>query len=95
VAEAACEAVAAGCDLVLICSKPELCQAAHEALVLRAERDAGFAQSLRSANARTSAARARYRARGTRADAVLAALHAFDPGALQDAIAERHARATA
>jgi beta-N-acetylhexosaminidase len=95
VADAACEAVAAGCDLLLICSKPELCLLAHEALVQRAERDPGFARALRAAHARTSAARAKVRIRAaTRADAVLAALRAFDPAALEDAIAERHARAT-
>ena len=50
VGEAACEAIAAGCDALLICSKPELCFTAHAALVQRAEHDPEFAGRLRVAS---------------------------------------------
>ncbi len=49
VGDAACRAIDAGCDAVLICSKPELCVEAHEALVRRAEGDAEFATRLEQA----------------------------------------------
>jgi beta-N-acetylhexosaminidase len=42
VANVAIEAVAAGCDLLLICSEPAAQRAAHAALVARAEKDARF-----------------------------------------------------
>lgn len=60
VPEAACQAIAAGCDALLVCSKPELALAAHEALVLRAEREPEFAQALAVAAARNRAVRARF-----------------------------------
>jgi beta-N-acetylhexosaminidase len=57
VAEAACEAIAAGCDALLICSQPELCLTAHAALVQRAEREPAFAERLRGAAQRNLDAR--------------------------------------
>jgi len=51
--EAAVAAVEAGCDVVLVCSQVEACLAAHEALVRRAERDAGFAERLQEAARRS------------------------------------------
>lgn len=58
--EAAVAAVEAGCDVVLVCSRPEACMQAHEALVRRAERDARFAARLREAAARSLALRRRF-----------------------------------
>lgn len=49
VGDAACRAIDAGCDAVLICSKPELCVEAHEALVARAEANSEFARRLEQA----------------------------------------------
>jgi beta-N-acetylhexosaminidase len=60
VPEAACLALEAGCDAVLICSRPELALQAHEALVRRAESRADFAEMLRLAASRSLAARRRY-----------------------------------
>lgn len=59
VGDAACRAIDAGCDAVLICSKPELCVEAHEALIARAEKNHGFAERLRDAAARGLALRQR------------------------------------
>jgi len=56
--EAACGAIAAGCDALLICSNPEYVLAAHRALTLAAERDAAFGARLREAAMRSLAARA-------------------------------------
>lgn len=58
---AACEAIAAGCDCILICSKPELYAEAVAALVERASRDPDFAAQLNGAAQRTLNARQRYR----------------------------------
>jgi beta-N-acetylhexosaminidase len=60
VPEAACLAVEAGCDAVLICSRPELALQAHEALVRRAESRADFAEILRRAASRSLEARHRF-----------------------------------
>lgn len=60
VGEAACEAVAAGCDLLLVCSKPELCLEAHAGLTERAEREPAFAERLRAAAARSLELRRRH-----------------------------------
>lgn len=46
VGDAACRAIDAGCDAVLICSKPDLCVEAHEALIARAEASHEFAERL-------------------------------------------------
>ena len=53
VSEAACLAVEAGCDAVLICSRAELALEAYEALVRRAEQRSVFAEKLRAAAARS------------------------------------------
>src|SRR5207248_2531181 len=42
VADAAVEAIASGCDLLLICHEPEAQRAAHAAIVEHAEKDARF-----------------------------------------------------
>ncbi len=59
VGDAACRAIDAGCDTVLICSKPELCVEAHEALIAQAERSPAFAERLKQAAARGLALRQR------------------------------------
>ena len=58
--DAACQAIAAGCDALLICSKPELAAQAYEALVHHAEANSDFATRLQEAAARTLALRRRY-----------------------------------
>lgn len=80
VADAACRAIDAGCDAVLICSKPELCVTAYEALVARAERDREFAARLEAAAQRGIALRLRRRSNADAAapehvDAALSALN--------------------
>jgi beta-N-acetylhexosaminidase len=55
--EAACLAIEAGCDALLVCSKLEYVDLAHEGLIRRAERDSEFAARLQSAAARSVAAR--------------------------------------
>jgi len=61
VGDAACRAIDAGCDAVLICSKPDLTVTAYEALIARAERDHEFAQRLERAAERGIALRLRRR----------------------------------
>lgn len=58
---AACEAIAAGCDCILVCSKPELCLQAAEALAERASREPAFAELLTAAAERTLKLRQRFR----------------------------------
>jgi len=60
VPEAACLAVEAGCDALLVCSDVEALHAARAALVRRAEGDAAFAARLREAAERFVAARRRH-----------------------------------
>jgi beta-N-acetylhexosaminidase len=55
--DAACRAIEAGCDALLICSKIDLLEQAHAGLVRRAEVDREFAARLESAAARSCAAR--------------------------------------
>jgi len=57
VPDAACQAIAAGCDALLVCSDPELCEAVASALAERADRDATFAAQLELAAQRTLRAR--------------------------------------
>jgi beta-N-acetylhexosaminidase len=59
VPEAAVEAVAAGCDLLLVCHRPERLLSARAALASRAEADPVFAARLRQAAARVDALKAR------------------------------------
>ena len=65
---AACEAIAAGCDVLLVCDEPELSLQVHAALIARAERDGAFVERLRDAAAalaRSTAALSAARARGS------------------------------
>ncbi|HKP64791.1 MAG TPA: beta-N-acetylhexosaminidase [Polyangiales bacterium] len=55
--EAACRAIEAGCDTLLVCSKLDYVVQAHRGLVQRAERDAAFAARLEQAARRSLAAR--------------------------------------
>lgn len=89
VADAVCEAMAAGCDALLVCSKPELCFEAHAALVRRAERDAAFAARLAEAAARTLALRRKYPAQPLAPGALRQRLQALDTKALEARIARR------
>ncbi len=88
VPEAACLAVQAGCDAVLICSRPELTLQTHEALVRRAERDSGFAEKLRVAAERSLTARRKYPAAvATEGGRVEEDLRARDPDGIERRIA--------
>jgi beta-N-acetylhexosaminidase len=84
--EAACRAIAAGCDVLLVCSKLDYIERAHAGLVQRAERDAAFAARLEQAAQRSLAARK------------LQSLQARDPddvsGLLERSSAEFEARLT-
>jgi beta-glucosidase-like glycosyl hydrolase len=96
VAEAACEAVSAGCDVVLICHGVELCLQAHELLVRRAERERDFADKLQKAAARSLASRRQHLPQPLSPEAAVARLRELEPDALEKRIADaaqRHARA--
>lgn len=91
-AEAACAAIAAGCDNLLVCSSVDQLLLAREGLVRRAQADAGFAVTLRAAAERSLAARLRHRAQPAAAHAAARLLAAEDPEALERRIANaRHA----
>ncbi|MET0386376.1 MAG: beta-N-acetylhexosaminidase [Polyangiales bacterium] len=60
VPRAACLAIAAGCDQVLVCADPALTLQTHRALIAEAERDPAFAARLREAAQHGLAARERY-----------------------------------
>lgn len=91
VGDAACRAIAAGCDSVLVCSKPELALVAREALVRRAERDEPFAARLREAAARSIAMRLRVPGSASLTDAAKLRAELEDPqlAALADELATR------
>lgn len=57
--EAAVRAVLAGCDVLLVCSRADLADAAHEALVHEAEKSPAFRTRCEEANARALAMRRR------------------------------------
>jgi beta-N-acetylhexosaminidase len=92
VAEAACDAVAAGCDALLICSQPELCLQAHAALVRRAEREPAFAARLLASAERSLAVRRKYRPRPLQGEALMQHLLSIDASALEHRIAESRSR---
>jgi beta-N-acetylhexosaminidase len=58
--EAAVEAIAAGCDVLLVCKSLELLERTHEALVREAERSPAFAARCSEAATRSVAARRRF-----------------------------------
>jgi beta-N-acetylhexosaminidase len=63
--DAAWKSIAAGCDALLICSRPDLAHVAYEALVRRAEASSSFASRLQEAARRVLALRQRYVAKVT------------------------------
>ena len=88
VPEAGCEAIAAGCDALLVCDEPELCLQVHEALIRRAEREPSFLRRLQQSAARSLSARRAYPPRAC-ADAELAGvLAAADAALVQERIAD-------
>ncbi|HEX3598151.1 MAG TPA: beta-N-acetylhexosaminidase, partial [Polyangiaceae bacterium] len=60
VENAAVLAIRAGCDVLLVCSKPELADRAHEALVHAAEADEAFRERCIQAAERSRSARRRF-----------------------------------
>jgi beta-N-acetylhexosaminidase len=84
VEEAAVAAIAAGCDALLVCKSEEWQDRAHEALVRRAERDAGF---------RARCVEAAFR--GLRARRAAPPQPVTDPAALAAALGSEEARAVA
>jgi beta-N-acetylhexosaminidase len=62
VGDAACTAIASGCDALLVCSRPELALEAHAALLERAGGDPTFRVRLEDAARRCHALRAEHRA---------------------------------
>ncbi|HMA94132.1 MAG TPA: beta-N-acetylhexosaminidase [Polyangiaceae bacterium] len=59
--DAACQAIRAGCDALLVCHSEEVAERAHAALVAEAKRDATILNSLRKAVTRLIQARSRRR----------------------------------
>jgi beta-N-acetylhexosaminidase len=86
VPEAACRAIAAGCDQVLICAQPKLVLEAHRALVERAEREASFAARLQDAAARSLRVRAQFPARPRTNEPILQLLAATGGSELETQI---------
>jgi beta-N-acetylhexosaminidase len=70
--EAAVRAVAAGCDVLLVCSRADLAVAAHEALVHEAEKSATFRARCEEAFTRALAMRRRVRPAPLASEAELA-----------------------
>jgi beta-N-acetylhexosaminidase len=60
VEQAAVQAVRAGCDVLLVCSKPELADRAHDALVREAEADSDFLARCMEAAERSRSTRRRF-----------------------------------
>jgi len=81
--DAACRAIEAGCDALLICSREDYIERAYTGLVTRAERDSVFAQRLGEAAARSIAARSAPLTKPLAPDAVAAALAAAPNAALE------------
>jgi beta-N-acetylhexosaminidase len=80
VEECAVLAVAAGCDLLLVCKEEEAAERAYEALVREADRSAAFSERCREAAGRVAALRSRAArlaqgARGAAAGATIAAIN--------------------
>ena len=73
--EAAIRAVAAGCDILLVCSRADLAEAAHEALVHEAEKSATFRARCEEAFARGIAMRRRVPPAPVATDADLAPIY--------------------
>jgi beta-N-acetylhexosaminidase len=85
--EAACAAIAAGCDSLLVCSNVEQLQRAHEALLHRAQREPDFAARLRAAAERSLSVRLRHRAQPAAPARVEQLLALACPAELEERIA--------
>jgi len=89
--EAAVQAVAAGCDLLLVCWSEEKQEAALQALVREAERSSAFRARCEEARARTAAARERIASRPPDDDGVRRALESAESRAIAAEMARRTA----
>ena len=87
VPEAGCEAIAAGCDTLLVCDEPDLTLQVHEALVRRAEREPRFAERLRQSAARSLSVRRLYRPQPLRVEQLEARLAGAQAHAVQERLA--------
>jgi len=88
--DAACRAIEAGCDAVLICSDLVALEETHGALVDHARKNAGFAEKLRQAAARFVQLRAQHRpAPIVDAEQLNAKLNTPEARALEDELAAR------
>lgn len=83
VARAACLAIEAGCDAVLVCADTDRVLEAHAALLRRAQSEPAFEARLREACARSLAARRRFPLSPCASEDVSEALAALGPGALE------------
>jgi beta-N-acetylhexosaminidase len=90
--EAGCEAIAAGCDTLLVCDEPELSLQVHEALLRRAEREPRFADRLRESAARSLAVRRAYPPRPVKPDEITARLASPAAVALHERMRDALAR---
>jgi beta-N-acetylhexosaminidase len=88
---AACRAIEAGCDSVLICQRPDETLAAHAALVRKAEAEPAFAARLHDAAARSLSTRMAYPAQPTAAGEIDAKLAAEAPESMAARIAAARA----
>jgi beta-N-acetylhexosaminidase len=90
--QSAVRAVAAGCDLLLVCASRDSCTRAHAALLQAAETDDDFRQRCRNAVARTLTIRQRFPQRPAQSAAALfEALHEPETRALQAELARMQA----
>jgi beta-N-acetylhexosaminidase len=89
--EAAVQAIAAGCDLLLVCWSEEKQESALQALVREAERSSAFRARCEQALSRTVAARKRIASRPLDDDGVLRALASPESRAIAAEIARRTA----
>jgi beta-N-acetylhexosaminidase len=95
IATSASEAIAAGCDTLLVCSELAALDEAHAALVGRAADDDAFAERLADAAARTLAVRRAHPPRGSIDGAErVRELAAREGATIEAEIAERHAQVT-
>ena len=91
VAESACAAIEAGCDVLLVCHSQERLDACREALALKASDDPVFARRLEEAADRHLALRRAHRpAPETERETLLERLAAVGAASIESEIASRH-----